>query len=286
MDRGRKILRSFWRSKPLTYGVLGVLMTAGYGQIAFAQDGQTVVSKTTPSNPPPAAVAPVPPPAPAPPAAPAQAAAAKPVSPIGSGAAWQTNVAQPPDAAAATVTMQDGDLQVVTKINDYFNKLTNLQGTFIQTDPDTKQKRGKFYFERPGKVRFDYGSPSRLKIISDGEYLAIEDHDLQTSDRYPLEMTPFRLLLAQTVDLGNDAKILGVEQGPDTTILTVEDKKGDGSGRIRLFFNRADMSLKEWIISDAQGLDTRIEVSNLEQNKQLAANLFEFSKTIGFKNAN
>ena len=60
-------------------------------------------------------------------------------------------------------------------------------------------------------------------------------------------------------------------------ILTVEEKDANGSGRIRLFFNKADTSLKEWIITDAQGLDTRIEVSNLDNNKKIAENLFIIS---------
>ena len=160
--------------------------------------------------------------------------------------------------------------------------LTNLEGTFIQTDPDNTQKQGRFYFARPGRLRFDYSLPSRLKIISDGYYLAIEDFALNTSDKYPLEMTPFRLLLAETVDLAKEANILGIEQGPDTLVITVEDKKGDAAGKISLFFNKADMSLKQWIITDAQGLDTRIQINDLEQNKRVSAELFEFSKDVGF----
>ncbi len=160
--------------------------------------------------------------------------------------------------------------------------MANLEGTFVQTDPDNTQKHGRFYFARPGRLRFDYALPSRLKIISNGYYLAIEDYALNTSDKYPLEMTPFRLLLSETVDLAKDANILGIEQGPDAVVMTVEDKKGDAAGRISLFFNKADMSLKEWIITDAQGLNTRIEVSDLEQNKRVSAELFEFSKDVGF----
>ena len=148
--------------------------------------------------------------------------------------------------------------------------------------PTTPRSTGRFYFARPGRLRFDYALPSRLKIISNGYYLAIEDYALNTSDKYPLEMTPFRLLLSETVDLAKDANILGIEQGPDAVVMTVEDKKGDAAGRISLFFNKADMSLKEWIITDAQGLNTRIEVSDLEQNKRVSAELFEFSKDVGF----
>ena len=71
--------------------------------------------------------------------------------------------------------------------------------------------------------------------------------------------------------------ILAAEQGPDTYIVTVEEKDASGSGRIRLFMNKADMSLKEWIVTDAQGLDTRIEVSNLDPKQKIAENLFIIS---------
>ncbi|MFZ1109728.1 MAG: outer-membrane lipoprotein carrier protein LolA [Rhodomicrobium sp.] len=275
MHQGRKTSKFPRTARRLAHCAVGVLLSAGCVDFALAEGGQTEVMKTMPPNPPPAASAPV--------------APAKPASPIGgSGAPWQTDLSQqkpqePRPAPAAQIA--DSDYEVVQKINAYFNVMTNLSGTFVQTDPDSKQKHGKFYLARPGKVRFDYGAPSQLKIISDGEYLAIEDHDLDTTDRYPIDVTPFRLLLSETVDLARDANILSIEQGPADIVVALEDRKGS-SGRIRLFFNKADMSLKEWIITDAQGLDTRIQVANLEQNKQLAAGLFEFSKTIGLNNNN
>jgi outer membrane lipoprotein-sorting protein len=240
----------------------------------FAQGGQTEVAKTY--TPPPAAPAPAAqPPAPA---AQSAAPAQKPASPPQPGSQWQTSANQPGQAATQPAAPEpEAEAQIIAKVNGYFNKLTDLQGTFTQTDPDNRQKRGRFYFQRPGKVRFDYAPPSGLRIISDGRNLAIEDHDLNTTERYPLDVTPFRLLLSETVDLAKDAKILGVEQGAETYILTVEDKNGDSSGRIRLFFNKAEMSLKEWIITDAQGLDTRIEVADLEQNKKVAENFFIIS---------
>jgi len=250
------------------------LIAACHAPLAFAQGGETEISKTKPSTPPAAVTAPV---APVPaPAAPAQ----KPVSPIGAGAAWQATPQQAaPSAAPATAPapLAESDQQIVTKVNDYFNNMTDLQGDFIQTDPDSKQRRGKFYFQRPGKARFDYASPSALRIISDGRNLVIEDRNLNTSERYPLDVTPFKLLLSEKVDLAADAHILAAEQGPDTYIVTVEEKDASGSGRIRLFMNKADMSLKEWIVTDAQGLDTRIEVSNLDPKQKIAENLFIIS---------
>ena len=279
MVHERKDPRFFKSYRLLRQCAIGVLIGACYAPLAFAEGGETEVTKTRPSIPPAAVTAPAP--VAAEPAAPAQ----KPVSPIGAGAAWQ---AKPQQAAPASATapanpavepapLQESEQEMVGKVNAYFNKLTDMQGEFVQTDPDSKQRHGRFYFQRPGKARFDYASPSSLRIISDGRNLVIEDHSLNTSERYPLDVTPFKLLLSDKVDLGNDAHVLGVEQGPDVFILTVEEKDANGSGRIRLFFNKADTSLKEWIITDAQGLDTRIEVSNLDNNKKIAENLFIIS---------
>ncbi len=278
MVYARKAARSFKMAHWLGRAAIGVTVGMACAPLALGQDGQTVVSKTTraPAPAPAAPVAPAPvapaPVAPAPvaPAAPTQAPAANPGAPAGS---WQTGVAQPPEL--------ESDIQIVAKINEYFNKLTDLQGDFLQTDPDSRRKRGKFYFQRPGKARFDYVVPADLKIISDGSYIAIEDHHAKTSEKYPLDVTPFKLLLSQNVDLAADAKIISVEQGPDTYIVTLEDKKGDASGRICLFFNKADLNITEWIISDAQGLDTRIELTNVELGKKVADNYFQYSRMLG-----
>jgi outer membrane lipoprotein-sorting protein len=293
MDQGRKD-SSFYRTVVrFVRSLVGLLIIATWPELALAQGGETEVTKTTPSNPPPVVSAPVPvPPAPVAPAH-APAVAAKAASPVGGsgGSGWGAKTAQPPQSppqpqpqmpAPVLAPVQESNPEIIGKVNDYFNKLTNLEGTFVQTDPDNSQKQGRFYFARPGRLRFDYSPPSRLKIISNGYYLAIEDYALNTSDKYPLEMTPFRLLLSETVDLSKDANILGIEQGPDAVVLTVEDKKGDAAGRISLFFDKENMSLKQWIITDAQGLDTRIQVSDLEQNKRVSAELFEFSKDVGF----
>ncbi len=272
----RRAARSFKKAHWLACAAIGVTAGMAHIPLALAQGGQTEISKTTrpPVAAPAAPVAPAPvTPAPVVPAPVAPAAPA--ANPAAPGPSWQTDVAQPQQPEL------ENDIQIVTKINDYFNKLTDLQGDFLQTDPDNKRKRGRFYFQRPGKARFDYAVPADLKIISDGSYIAIEDHHAKTSEKYPLDVTPFRLLLTQNVDLGTDAKIISVEQGSDTYVLTLEDKKGDSSGRIRLFFSKTDLNLTEWVITDAQGLDTSIALSNVELGKKVADNYFQYSRMLG-----
>ena len=64
-------------------------------------------------------------------------------------------------------------------------------------------------------------------------------------------------------------------------VLTVQDKEAGGGGQIRLFFDWPELQLKEWIISDAQGLNTRIQLADMQLNKEADPKLFTFSPDIG-----
>ncbi|MFX8731613.1 outer-membrane lipoprotein carrier protein LolA, partial [Acinetobacter baumannii] len=78
--------------------------------------------------------------------------------------------------------------------------------------------------------------PSKQIIISDGQYLAVQDLDINTEDRVSLDQTAFRLLLRKDVDLVRDAKIVEVQTDADLIVLALQDKSPDAPGRIKLFF--------------------------------------------------
>ena len=179
----------------------------------------------------------------------------------------------------AGIILDAHQTKLVQKVSDYFASLQSLKGDFVQIGADKKRMRGKFFVKRPGRFRFDYSLPSRQIIVSDGEYLAIQDLDLNNEDRVALDQTPFRLLLRKDVDLLRDAKITEVQQADDLIVLGIEDKSPDSPGRIKLFLaTKPNMELKEWVTTDAQGLDTRIELSQLVKADDLDANLFKIQQ--------
>jgi outer membrane lipoprotein-sorting protein len=210
--------------------------------------------------------------APAPvPATPPGAAAA--------GSAWNAEVA--PAKPGEGIDLNAGQTTIVNKVSEYFKALDTMKGRFVQTGSDNKRMRGKFYVKRPGRFRFDYARPSRQIVISDGRYLAIQDLDLNNEDRVALDQTPFRLLLRSDVNLVRDARIMEVQESDDMIILGLEDKDPDSPGQIRLFLKtKPDLELKEWVTRDAQGLTTRVAVSDLAKSVELDAGLFQI-KHIG-----
>ena len=191
---------------------------------------------------------------------------------VDEGAGWEAAVEA---AQAATPLIGAEQAKAVQRINAYFNNISNLQGSFEQVDSTEKRTTGRFYVQRPGKIRFDYAPPSGLRIIADGKFLAIEDSDLKTVEKYPIQSTPFRLLLAESVDLDRDARIVGVETQEGTLSVSLEDKSNDAAGGIRLIFaSGGELQLKEWLITDAQGLTTRVSVNDVVSGRKVATDFF------------
>lgn len=175
----------------------------------------------------------------------------------------------------ATEGLRADDEVLIDKINTYFNRFLYLQGRFSQIAPDGVVSEGMFYMRRPGRVRFDYSPPSRLLVVSDGFWLGIIDKKLKTADRYPITSTPYWALLKDNVDLRRDARILTVESEPGIALVTIEDPTGEAPGEITLIFeDEADIALRQWLITDAQGLTTSVAVSELIENQRVRNDMF------------
>lgn len=184
-------------------------------------------------------------------------------------------------ASKGDMVLDPKQVEAVKKISTYFSELNNMRGIFVQTDADKTRSRGRFYLKRPGKFRFDYGSPSKKIMASDGTYLRIQDPDVPNPETYQLDNTPFRLLLKKDVDLVRDAKILDVQESADLVVLALQDKSPDAPGRVQLYFvKKPNFDLKEWVILDAQGLETRVEVSELNKTEEIDAKLFIWESNI------
>lgn len=193
------------------------------------------------------------------------------------GAGWEAAVEA---AQTATPLIGEEQTKAVARINAYFNNITNLQGSFEQVDSYNKRSSGRFYVQRPGKIRFDYAPPSGLRIIADGRFLAIEDSDLKTVEKYPIASTPFKLLLTEAVDLSRDARVMGVEAQEGMLAISLQDKSGDAAGSIRLVFDsNPELQLREWSITDAQGLTTRVIVNDVVAGRKVAADFFTSKET-------
>ena len=190
------------------------------------------------------------------------------------GSDWSGAVSKAGDTSG--IALDEKQTEVVKKVSKYFDGLENLKGSFVQTGPDKKRLKGKFFVKKPGRFRFDYALPSKQIIISDGQNLAVQDLDINTEDRVSLDQTAFRMLLRKDVDLIRDARIVEVQSSDDVIIVALQDKSPDAPGKIKLIFvTKPALELKEWVTLDAQNLETGVEISDLVKTEQLSADMFK-----------
>jgi outer membrane lipoprotein-sorting protein len=172
--------------------------------------------------------------------------------------------------------MSSQQIVLIDKVSAYFNQMSSLKGEFVQTSAGGSRLRGKFYVKRPGRFRFDYARPSRLVIVSDGQYVAMQDHDLKSDDRWALDQTPFGVLLRQDVNLLRDARVLDAQETEDTIIVAFEDKNQQAPGPLKMFLTKKPtLEVRKWMTRDLQGRDTLIELSNIVRADDLGPDFFK-----------
>lgn len=168
--------------------------------------------------------------------------------------------------------------QTAQKIADHFSSVKSMSGEFVQFGPKGEQTGGKFFLERPGKIRFNYDGASNFRVISDGQSVVILNKRLKTSDLYPLSKTPLKLLLDNRIDLSG-GRVKSVKEENDLTTIQLADKSVFGNSKITMMFDPKSYELRQWTITDAQGKDTTVMIFNVKEGVNFAPDTFAIDYT-------
>ena len=191
--------------------------------------------------------------------------------------AWDAVVRGAPSGSGQQLSAHE--VQLVQRVNAYFNQLSMLEGSFLQTASDGKQQRGMLHIKRPGRFRFEFAPPNRVVVMSDGTQMAVQDYNLKTDDRKELRHTPFNALLSVNVDLIRDTHLLNIREGADTLII---EFRGDSAeaGSVTLLLATRPMQLKGWSVRDNQNLVTKIEMVEIKTVDHIDERLFDLAARI------
>lgn len=177
-------------------------------------------------------------------------------------------------AAPPAAPLSAEDRALVSTATTYLQNLAEAKGGFVQTDARGRSTQGTLYLKRPGKARFAYDAPSGLLVVSDGNFVSIQDRRLNTFERYPLMNTPLSLFLARQIRLDRGVKVSRVTRLADGFSITASDSKKPTDGNITLTFSDSPMRLLGWTVTDGQGQATRVRLTALQATSGLDPALF------------
>jgi outer membrane lipoprotein-sorting protein len=171
-------------------------------------------------------------------------------------------------------------LAQVDKVSAYLSNVHHMVGHFVQVAPDGSRSQGEFYVQKPGRVRFEYDAPSPIEIVADGQSVVVRDRGLATQDVYPLSQTPLRFLLADRIDLLRDTNVVAVRSDDVYVTVVIEERQAlIGTSRLMMMLGVKDYQLKQWTVTDPQGYNTTVAVSQLDSSKRPDPNLFRVDYT-------
>jgi len=179
-------------------------------------------------------------------------------------------LALPLPAAAAKLSLAE--------LSRYLNSLKTAQAAFTQTNADGSRAKGMLYIKRPGRARFEYAPPEKSLVMAGGGQVAVFDaKSNQPPEQYPLRRTPLNLILAPDINLAAAKMVVGHKEVGNTTRIVAQDPKNPDYGTIELVFTANPTALRQWIITDDLGGQTRVDLADLQTGVDLSGFLFDIT---------
>lgn len=170
----------------------------------------------------------------------------------------------------------------------FFKDVHSMKANFVQTVQSedfrkSETSRGKLLMSRPGHFRWDYKTPYLQQIIADGSKLWIFDIDLdqviEKSLKKAIGNTP-AALLSGSADL-SDQFIIADDKSRDDNLDWVSLKPKDEDAGFQLLRLGFDGDLRQMILIDAFGQETRIQFDQLQRNPKIDPAVFQFTPPPG-----
>ena len=174
------------------------------------------------------------------------------------------------------VSIDSKNFSAIERINTYLNEIKTLRADFLQVATNGEIASGKLYMSRPGKIRFEYTPPSPILILSDGTFLIYIDKHLEGMTHFFLSNSPISFLVKKSVRITDDTEIISFSQKANIIRIKLAKLNQIDNGTITLNFTNQPFDLRKWVVTDPQGVETTVILSNMEKNITLNPKLFEF----------
>lgn len=169
------------------------------------------------------------------------------------------------------------DTKHIKAVEAYLTSITSIVADFSQVAPDGGISTGKFFLQRPGKMRWQYNPPTPILLVSNGKTLTYFDAELDQVNYIPLDETLAGFLAQKTIKLQSDATVLvDFKRSGGIVRASIVQKEQPEQGTLTLELTENPLQLKQMKIVDAAGGETSIQLQNAAFGSVINDKLFVF----------
>jgi len=184
-----------------------------------------------------------------------------------------------------TVVWADDLDAIISKIQKTYEGIQDIQADFVQfttssAAKETQKADGLVYFKKPGMMKWEYKSPTNDIIVSDGKTIWAYQQDIgqvmigNASDSGASISNNF------LAGMGNLKKDFDIElEKPDNNSYSLKLNPKVPQPNIQRLYIAVDKKtslVKQTIVFDLLGNETKVIFENLRINKSVPADIFKF----------
>ena len=177
-------------------------------------------------------------------------------------------------AASPPTTAQDQ--ADIARVEAYLNGIHTMQARFLQVDTNGNTIGGNVWMQRPGRMRFEYDPPDKMLLVAGHGLLVYYDPAVRQTTNLFLSSTPLGLLLQDNLKLAGPVTVTGIARATGQLQITLVRTSNPSNGTITLIFATDPLTLRSWIIRDAQGRATQISLYNMKFGGTFPQSMFTF----------
>lgn len=186
-------------------------------------------------------------------------------------------VTAPRNLRAATpkpAALGPDELADLDRIETYLDSITTMAATFQQVDQEGRVATGRIFLARPGRMRVEYDPPSPILLVATSGALVYYDSELDQVTTLPLSSTPAWFLVQKDIRLTNGVTVTRFERGPGSLRVELVETSDAGAGSVLITFSDRPLALKQWRVTDAQGIETQVALLDASFGVEMNPALF------------
>lgn len=166
--------------------------------------------------------------------------------------------------------------KTIHRLEDYLSNMTTIVADFTQVAPDGSLTNGRFFLERPGKMRWQYNPPTPILMVSNGSELVYYDYELEQVSHIPLDSTLIGFLARPQIHFDKDVGVVAFSEKSGVISVTLAQVEKPDEGKLELEFSDKPLTLRNMVVTDATQQVTTVSLNNARYGVKIDPENFIF----------